>query len=128
MWVKKCVETIVTVCILMSALPIVPVLAAEEVVKVGYYTDYTDIIEDIESLNNKGYGYEVFRKIEEVSDLKFEFVPIERDMFEAVNSGVVDVGGLNIRSDERREEVLYSANPFSKTSVALMTDDMEIMF
>ncbi len=97
-------------------------------IRVGYYSTFDDMIVDLDNLTNKGYGYEVFQKISEKSDLEFEFVPIADSMIEAVSSGHVDIGGFNTRSDERREQVLYSENPFTKTYVALMSSDMSIRY
>ncbi len=99
-----------------------------EPIRVGYYTTFDDMIADIDSLNNKGYGYEVFEKISERSGFEFEFVPIADSMIEAVQSGYVDVGGFNTRSDERRELVFYSEMPYSKTYLALMSADMSITY
>ncbi len=97
-------------------------------IRVGYYNAFDDMIVDIDSLNNKGYGYEVFQKISERSGLQFEFVPIADSMIEAVKSGYVDVGGFNTRSDERRQQVLFSENPYTKTYLALMTKDMDVRY
>ncbi len=97
-------------------------------VRVGYFTTFNDIIVDADSLNNKGYGFEVFQKISENSGIQFEFVPIEGSMIDAVKSGYVDVGGFMTRSDARREEVVYSENPYTKTYLALMSKDMDIAY
>ncbi len=103
-------------------------LDLSEPIRVGYYSTFDDMIANMDSLNNKGYGYEVFQKISEYSDLEFEFVPIADSMIEAVQSGYVDVGGFNTQSDERREQVLYSEFPFNKTYLALMSKDMNIRY
>ncbi len=99
-----------------------------ETIRVGYSSLYTDFVYDLDSLNNKGYGYDVFQKIEEVSDLEFEFVAIDGDVIEAARTGFVDVAGLSIRSEERAENVLFSDTPLSKTYIALMTKDMSISY
>ncbi len=99
-----------------------------EPIRVGYYSAFHDVISDIDSQNNKGYGYEVFQKMAEIGGFEFEFVPIEDSMIEAVSSGYVDVGGFNTRNDERREQVLFSEMPFSKTYLALMSEDMDIAY
>ncbi len=100
----------------------------EEKIKVGYYVGFTDIVRDIDSMHSPGYGYEVFKKMEEISDLSFEFVPIEGDLIDAIEAGIVDVGGFGIRTDSRKEKVVFSQTPYSKTYVALMTDDMDIRY
>ncbi len=103
-------------------------IAYTEPIRVGYYSAFDDMIVDIDSKNNKGYGYEVFAKISERSGLQFEFVPIADSMIEAVRSGYVDVGGFNTRSDERRELVHYSETAYTKTYIALMSPDMSIRY
>ncbi len=147
---KKFFSVIIAICITTAALlPIFKVVATtpentsdevaidntdvatfdiNEPIRVGYYSAFDDMIVDIDSLNNKGYGYEVFEKISERSGLEFEFVPIADSMIEAVQSGYVDVGGFNTRSDERRELVYYSEMPYSKTYIALMSEDMSITY
>ncbi len=103
-------------------------IAYTEPIRVGYYSTFDDMIVDIDSKNNKGYGYEVLQKMSERSGLQFEFVPIADSMIEAVRSGYVDVGGFNTRNDERRELVHYSENPYTKTYIALMSSDMDIRY
>ncbi len=108
----------------------VELISAENstVITVGYSEITNNFIDDIDSLNNKGYGYEVFKKLEEISDLQFEFVPIEGDLQLAVERGDVDVAGFDYRTDERAEEVLFSNIQFSKTYVALMTNDPNAIY
>ncbi len=90
-------------------------------ITVGYSESIRTIITDINSFNNKGYGYEVLKKIEEVSDLRFEFIPIEGSLTEAVNNGLVDIAGLSIKTPTRSSEVFFSEIPYSKTFSALAT-------
>ncbi len=139
---------ITTACIIFTLIPIMNVFATDESdtatieevtvdetpfdfskpIRFGYYSTFTDVISDIDSINNKGYGYDVFQKISENSGLEFEFVPIADSMLEAVSSGYVDIGGFNTRNDERREQVLYSENPYTKTYIALMSKDMNLRY
>ncbi len=145
---KKFFSIIIAICITTAFFPIFKVFATDssnflneeadntdistfdisEPIRVGYYSTFNDMIVDIESLNNKGYGYEVFQKISERSGLEFEFVPVVDSMIEAVQSGYVDVGGFNTRSEERMEQVLYSQMPYSKTYIALMSEDMSLTY
>ncbi len=150
MKMKKLLITLIVTSMVIVMLPFVTVFATEDSstvlsedentnvdvapfdfskpIRVGYYSTFNDMVVDINSLNNKGYGYEVFEKISELSGLTFEFVPIADSMIEAVESGYVDVGGFNTRNDERREKVLYSENPYTKTYIALMSEDMSITY
>ncbi len=142
MKIKKILSILIAIFILTAILPMISVFAIEgentyidgvsfdssEPIRVGYYSTFDDMIVNIDSLNNKGYGYEVFEKISEYSGLEFEFVPIADSMIEAVQSGYVDVGGFNTKNDERSELVQYSEYPYSKTYIALMSEDMSITY
>ncbi len=120
----------VSVCVIVLITLSVTVVAAEddEKIKVGYFASFTDLIYDISYENFTGYGYEIFQKIEEISDLTFEFVPIEGDLVQAVLNDTVDVAGFAIRTDYRKDEVIFSALPYGKTYAALMTDNMDIRY
>ncbi len=147
---KKMFSILIVICMVTTMLPILSVFSTtdndvsvdetesiylaqssfdfSEPIRVGYYSTFQDMVVDIDSLNNKGYGYEVFQKISEQSGLEFEFVPIADSMLEAVESGYVDIGGFNTRNAERQEMVLYSQNPYTKTYIALMSEDMSITY
>ncbi len=103
-------------------------LSDDRVVRVGYFTAYTDLISDIDSINKKGYGYEVFQKMEEYSNFKFEFVAIDGSITDAIDSGYVDVAGFMIKTPTREENYIFSDTPYSKTYSALMTDDFTINY
>ncbi len=131
MRIKRFLATALMLCLLfVIVLPIESFADNEErtIVRVGYHTTYTDIIFNLDYRNNEGYGYEVFKKIEEISDFTFEFVPIYGSMVDALSEGIVDVGGLSVRTDDRRDEVIFSNTPYSKTYTALMTNDMSIRY
>ncbi len=97
-------------------------------IRVGYYTSFTSFANEIDSINNKGYGVEIFEKIEEVSDLEFEYIPIEGDGIEALQNGDVDLTAFHPKTDERAEKILYSQSQYSKTYVSLMTDDLDMLY
>ncbi len=146
--IEKILSTLIAICLVTVSLPIVAVMATSpsstppeaessttavpfdftEPIRVGYYPAYIDMVSDIDSLNNKGYGYEIFEKMSERSELEFEFVPIYDSMLQAVESGYVDVGGFNTKSDAREERVLYSQSPYTKTHIALMSKDESISY
>ncbi len=97
-------------------------------IKVGYYSNLTHLVNDLDSLNNKGYGYEVLQKITEISDLEFEYVEIQGDLIDALNSGVVDIAGLNIKTDERQENLLFSLYPLTKAYSGLVSKNFNISY
>ncbi len=97
-------------------------------IKVGYYSSFTSFANEINSLNNQGYGVEIFNKIEEVSDLEFEYIAIESDGLAALNNGSVDLMAFYPKTEQRAEKALFSQSPFSKTYVSLLSKDMSIMY
>ncbi len=101
---------------------------SNEAIRVGYYESYTAFADDINSLNNKGYGVEIFEKIEEVSDLTFEYIAIEGDSVVALQEGEVDLVAFFPKTEDRANQVLYSQLPFSKTYAALMTNDSDLIY
>ncbi len=94
--------------------------SSDQPIKVGYYPN-DDMVFDIDNFGSVGYGYDVMRKIEEVSDLNFEFVEVKGDIFEALKSGEVDVIGLYFRTEERLSEYLYLDTPFNAVQMSLAT-------
>ncbi len=101
---------------------------ATQIVKVGYDSSQGTFISNMSSTNNKGIGYEIFEKIEEISNFEFQYVEVKGDLIEAIEDGLVDTAGFLVRSDERKERVLFSENPLSKTTSILVTDDHDILY
>ncbi len=117
-----------TICIALAflsviAFPVANVIASEavyeEAIVVGY-NEGDDMVEDINHVGHEGYGYEILKKIEEVSDLTFEFKKIEGDVFDALDSNEVDLVGLFYDTPERREKYLYMETPLNAVSMGLM--------
>ncbi len=98
-----------------------------EIIKVGYLPN-SNLVEDIDSLNEKGYGYDILKKIEETSNLKFQFVEVDGDPMKAIETGLVDIAGLYFKTPEREEKFLYSEIPLGKSTVSLVTDDFDIFY
>ncbi len=117
---KRLLAGALSICFVFWLLPQILVLASEneEVVVVGYQPNL-ELVEDINSMYHKGYGYDVLKKVEEISNLKFEFKEIKGDMFEAIRTGEVDISGLYFGTDERRKEFLYLDTPFSEQHMCL---------
>ncbi len=114
-------NTLLTLAILFVFLCRTPffAFASEEKIRVGY-TDQDDIIIDINNTGHEGYGYEILKKIEEISDLEFEFVKIEDDIFEALEKGEVDVIGFYFKTPEREKKYLYLKTHLNTVQIALM--------
>ncbi len=105
-----------------------PVQAQTEPIKIGYVPQFQNFMENPDSLNAKGYGYEIFEKIAEISDLKFEYVPMTEDVHVALQNGSIDFAGFYIRTPDRQQSFLYSETQFGKTYVSLTTDDPTIPY
>ncbi len=93
------------------------------IITVGYSAHSDNFISDLKSQTHKGYGYDIFKKIEDVSNFEFEFVPINGDLVGAVERNVVDIAGFSVQTEEKSDRVSYSAIPFGKTFSALATKD-----
>ncbi len=98
----------------------------DKVYKVGYFTDFTDFAYDLNTLNYKGYGVEIFEKIQEISDLKFEYVEVEGALSVALESGEIDILAFLSKTETRANEFLFADMPFGKTYLALLSKDMDI--
>ncbi len=100
----------------------------DNVIRVGYYPNYTEFVSDIDSLNNKGYGVDIFNKIQEISNFEFEYVPVEGDPTVALDNGDIDLLAFHTKSSEREEEYLFSQMQYGKAYVSLMTEDMDFLY
>ncbi len=94
--------------------------SAETILRVGYQP-YDDLIDNIDHVGSEGYGYEVLKKIEEVSDFRFEFIEIKGDVFDALENGTVDLIGLYYLSEQRAEQYLYLETPFNSVQLSMVT-------
>ncbi len=120
---------ILSLCLLFTAVPTVSAFASQEqIIRVGYSAEENNLISQMDSINAKGYGYEVFRKIEEVSNLKFEYVEVGSNIVDAVKNGEVDIGGFIIKTDQRQEEVVFSQIWYSKCYASLVTDNQNVFY
>ncbi len=146
---KKIISVLAVMCILFTSLLCITAFADDtsntnslvvadnsniapfdftQIIKVGYFPGFTDFANDVDSLNNKGYGVEIFEKIQEVSDLEFEYIEIAGSVEEALLNGDIDLLAFRTKSEKKAEEFLYSQFQFGKTYVALMTEDASIAY
>ncbi len=128
MFSKKLVCVVMALFLLTAFLPVSGVLAQDnvddDVIRVGYIPG-DDMVENINNIGSEGYGYEILKKVEEVSDLRFEFVELEGSLFDGLDNGTVDVMGLYFDTPERREKYLYMDTPLNAVSAALMVRNEE---
>ncbi len=99
-----------------------------KVIRVGYSETIETMVSDINSLTAKGYGYDVFNKMEEVSDIRFEYIPVNGNLVDAVKMGLVDIAGFSIKTPSREEEVAYSNTWYSKTYGVLVSKNMQHLY
>lgn len=79
--------------VLLYAVPFTVQSSQAATLKVGYIEGY-GIVSDLNSLDNKGYGYDILQEASRYSDLSFEYIAIEEgDILSSLNSGVIDVYG-----------------------------------
>ncbi len=115
----------IVICIIMIAIFVISstsIYAQEteidDVITIGYSPN-GDLVSNIYNIGAEGYGYEIIKKIEEITDLKFRFIKVEGDTFEALKNEEVDLIGLNFKTPEREEEFLYSSTPFGAEYISL---------
>ncbi len=96
-------------------------LENREIIRVGYHPN-DDLVENIEKQGNEGYGYEILRKVEEVSNYQFEFIEVTGSIFEALENNEVDVVGLFYRMHKREERFLYIDIPFNSAQMSLVAN------
>ncbi len=91
------------------------------IVKVGYDRGY-GAVRDLESIDEKGYIYDLAKKMEYYSNLRFEYIKYDDliDCFDALERGEVDVVGPVSYTQTRAEQYLYSA-PIAEVVVSLVT-------
>ncbi len=75
----------------------------EIIIKVGY-TDNSEVIFNQNEYINRGYGYDLFRKIEEYSNYYFEFVKLNGNPYDALKNDDVDLIAFYYLDDEYLDE------------------------
>ncbi len=103
-------------------------LEKREIIRVGYYPN-DDLVENIDNQGNEGFGYEVLKKIEEISNYRFEFIEVSGSIFDALENNEVDVIGLFFRLQNREESFLYVDVPFNSAQMSLVANkDLNIPY
>ncbi len=97
------------------------------VITVGYTKGMT-IISDDTSYDNKGYGYDLLTKFGYFAGVDFEFVEIKGSLREALNKGIIDLGGLFSVTEERQEDIAFGKLPIHFVQYALTTKNKDHIF
>ncbi len=90
------------------------------VITVGYQLN-TDLVHDITNMGEEGIGYELLKKTEFESDLQFNFVKIQGDLFSALENNTVDIIGLFLKTPERSRKYVYSNRSLNSVVASLAT-------
>ncbi len=102
-------------------------------VKVGYIPEYNNIIEDMYSYSQKGYGYDIFEKIAEISDYEFQYIPIDENYRDSLDNGAIDIVGLYLIPTEEEkiannDDLVYSNMPLGRVYLYLASSDSAICY
>ncbi len=127
---KRAKGIVLILCtMLILVVPFVTAQAEEtEKIRIGY-VEPGNLMRDSESKNQKGYGYDILKKIEETSELEFELVPVtQQDPLDALKSGEVDAMGLYYKNEQRASEYLYSDIWYGKGHVSLTTKEKGLYY
>ncbi len=98
------------------------------VIKVGYDKGY-GIIEDIDSLDYRGFGYEILERSEHYSNFDFVFYEYDYwDALTALQNGEIDVMGIMLESEIYRNLFSYVPKALGSTQLILATKESEILY
>ncbi len=105
--------------ILFITLPMFANKNTKQRVVIAYEPSY-GIVEDLESIDRKGYGYELFKKLEKYSNYEFELVPYNfAGAIEAVRDGKADAFAPASYTEERAKDFLFTKNSILTEKVIL---------
>ncbi len=98
------------------------------VITVGYDEDY-GVIDDLESLDNKGFGYEILMRAEHYSDYVFEFVEYDYlDSLVALNAGEIDMVGIILDSEVYTVDYSLVPKPLGSAQLILASRDSNVCY
>ncbi len=90
-------------------------------IKVAYTKNY-GVLDNPESLDYKGFGYEILIRSEHYSNYKFEFIEYEYyEAIAALKDGTVDLMGVVFESDLYSEDFLYVPKVLGTTQLILVS-------
>ena len=116
-------KILILILVMVMAFPIYTFSTDEKTlkVKVGWFP--LDGFQEIdESGNFSGYNYEYLKKIEEYSNLEFEFVPgTWEDLMKALDSGDIDIMSNISKTNQREMKYLFSEYPMGESHITFVT-------
>ncbi len=109
--------------ILITFMLVTNTYAEEKVIKVGYVKEY-NIIRDIESVDSKGYGYDLFNKIDNYTNHKYEYIECTYESgLDKLRTGELDIFAPVTYTQERDNEFYYSEEIFATEEIILAVDN-----
>ncbi len=97
-------------------------------VRVGYEKGY-GLLDSTETLDNKGFGYEVLMKVEHYSNFKFEFIEYDYfDMFDAMRNNEIDIMGIMYGGDYYGDDFVHIEKELGITQLILATKEDGIYY
>ncbi len=113
---------LITFILIFSTVISINVFAANSktVISVGYEADF-GVIEDLTSVGNKGYGYDILEGIENNSNLSFEFIEYSNLTLalEDVQNGKLDMAGFISKTDLLESNFGFMSEPVISVNTVL---------
>ncbi len=104
------------------------IVSEKTTIRVGYDRSY-GVINDISSLDSRGFGYDILKRAEHYSNFQFEFYEYEYwDALSALEKGDVDVMGVVFDSDLHRDRFTYVPNILGTTQLILATKGNDVYY
>lgn len=90
--------------------------------KVGYFEN-SNVVKNLDSIENKGFGYDILLASEEYSEIRFEFVLVTEETLDmSLQAGVIDFFGGVSWSEERAVSYAFS-EPFGLMQILLVAEE-----
>ena len=116
-------KILILILVMVMAFPIYTFSMDEKTlkVKVGWFP--LDGFQEIDEGGNfSGYNYEYLKKIEEYSNLEFEFVPGDwEELMKALDSGDIDIMSNINKTNQREMKYLFSKYPMGESHITFVT-------
>ncbi len=126
------VKMILLICaiILIATVGVVATDDDEEkiIIRVGYNAGH-GIINDIDSIDYIGFGFEILKRVEHYSNFTFEFVEYEGlDVFRGLRENEIDIMGVMLENEVLGEMFEYVPKVLGSTQLILATREAEIYY
>ncbi len=97
-------------------------------VRVGYH-EGRGLIADVEAVDQIGYGYEILKKVEQNTNLIFEFIPYtHEEALVALANKRIDLYGPMVATEKRSKEFYYLSTPIGKMQAILASKSGEPIY